>query len=101
MILSMTVCLSHAHAGVDANNALNTEISISIDTDKSSHNSHNENQGSSECEISCNGCCVHHALSAPRGPSNINAAVEIERLMPDTALYVSDVIDGLKRPPRA
>jgi hypothetical protein len=89
MIVSVTVCISHAHATID------TEISISIDD----HNHEDDSQSSNSCDMSCGGCCVHHAI-ALHGASDLASADKSELLMPDTALLVSDVIYGLKRPPR-
>lgn len=93
MIVSVTVCASHvAHASVDTN----TEISISVDADSSEDTS----LGSNGCDMSCGGCCVHHATNTPHS-ENLASAGKGKLLMPDTTLFVSDFIYGLKRPPKA
>jgi hypothetical protein len=89
MIVSVTVCVSHAHATID------TEISISIDD----HNHQDDSLSGNSCDMSCGGCCVHHAI-ALYGANDLASADRAELLMPDTALLVSDVIYDLKRPPR-
>ncbi len=93
LIVSVTVCASHAaHASTDKN----AEISISIDIDSHSDNSLDSNG----CEMSCGGCCVHNAMNTSYGFKDFTPISEGLRLMPDTALFVSDVIYGLKRPPK-
>ena len=94
LIVSVTVCASHvAHASVDTD----TEISISIDADSSEDTS----MGSSGCDMACGGCCVHHATNTSHGASDLTSVGKGQLLMPDTTLFVSDVIYGLKRPPKA
>ena len=93
LIVSVTVCASHAaHASVDTD----TEISISVDADSSEDTS----LGSNGCDMSCGGCCIHHAIDTSHS-NNLASAGQGKLLMPDTTLFVSDVISGLKRPPRA
>ena len=93
MIVSVTVCVSHAaHADVDTG----SELSISVDADSSEDTS----LGSNGCDMSCGGGCVHHAINTSH--SNDLASAGNEKLfMPDTTLFVSDAIYGLKRPPRS
>ena len=93
MIVSVTVCASHvAHASVDTD----TEISISIDAD----NSEDTSLGSDGCDMSCGGCCIHHAFDTSQG-NNLASAGKGKLLMPDTTLLVSDFIYDLKRPPKS
>ena len=93
MIVSVTVCVSHAaHADVDTG----SELSISIDADSSEDTS----LGSNGCDMSCGGCCVHHAIDTSHG-SNLASTGDGKLSMPDTTLFVSDFIYGLKRPPKA
>lgn len=94
MIVSVTVCASHAaHASVDTD----TEISISVDADSSEDTS----LGSNGCDMSCGGCCVHHATGTSHGTSDLLSVGKDQLFKLDTALFVSDVIYGLKRPPKA
>ena len=94
MIVSVTVCASHAaHASVDTD----TEISISIDVDGSSDNT----LGSNGCDMSCGGCCVHHAMNTSFGVKDFIALGKDQMSLPNTPLFVSDLIYGLKRPPKA
>ena len=93
MIVSVTVCASHvAHASVDTD----TEISISIDADSSEDTSLDSNG----CDMSCGGCCIHHAIDTSHS-NNLASAGKGKLLMPDTTLFVSDFIYGLKRPPKS
>ena len=93
MIVSVTVCVSHAaHADVDTG----SELSISIDADSSEDTS----LGSNGCDMSCGGCCVHHAIDTSHS-GNLASTDDGKLLMPDTTLFVSDFIYGLKRPPKA
>ena len=94
MIVSATVCASHAaHASVDTD----TEISISIDADSSEDTS----LGSNGSDMACDGCCIHHAMSASLGVKALTVTGKNKMLLPDTPLFVSDLIYGLKRPPKA
>jgi hypothetical protein len=94
LIVSVTVCASHvAHASVDTN----TDISISIDIDNQNDNS----LGSNGCDMSCGGCCVHHATGTPHGTSDLPSVGKDQLFKFDATLFVSDVIYGLKRPPKA
>lgn len=94
LIVSVTVCASHsAHAGVDTD----TEISTSIDID----NQGDTSLGSNGCDMTCGGCCVHHATNTSHGISDLTSVGKGQLLMPDTTLFVSDFIYGLKRPPKA
>ncbi len=93
LIVSVTVCASHsAHASVDTE----SEISISIDADSPSDTS----LGSNGCDMSCGGCCVHHVINT-YGISTLASVGKGQLLMPDTDLFVSDFIYGLKRPPKS
>jgi len=94
MIVSVTVCVSHAaHADVDTG----SELSISIDADSPEDTS----LGSNGCDMSCGGCCVHHAVNTSHGNSDLASLSKGKLLMPDTTLFVSDFIYGLKRPPKS
>ena len=93
MIVSVTVCASHvAHASVDTG----SELSVNIDADSSEDSA----LGSNDCDMSCGGCCIHHAINMSHS-DNIASAGNGKLLLRDTTLFVSDVISGLKRPPRA
>ena len=93
MIVSATVCASHiAHASVDTD----TEISISIDADSSEDSS----LGSNGCDMACGGCCVHHAM-ASFDVKDLTALGKDQMSLPNTSLFVSDLIYVLKRPPKA
>jgi len=93
LIVSVTVCASHAaHASVDTD----TEISISIDADGSSDNK----LGSNGCDMLCGGCCVHHATGTSHGTSDLLSVGKDQLFKLDTALFVSDFIYVLKRPPK-
>lgn len=91
MILSVMVCVSHVHASVDTN----TEISISIDVDDQDSNS----LGSKGCDMSCAGCCVHHATNLSNAKSTTTSDKD-KILIPDTTLFASNLIYSLKRPPK-
>ncbi len=94
LIVSVTVCASHvAHASVDTD----TDISISIDIDNQNDNS----LGSIGCDMSCGGCCVHHAMDTAYSVQDIISVGKGQLLEPDTTLFVSEFIYGLKRPPKA
>lgn len=93
MIVSSMVCLSHAHADVNTG----SELSISIDADSSEDTS----LGDNGCDMSCGGCCVHHAVNTSHGNSDLASLSKGKLLMPDTTLFVSDIIYGLKRPPKS
>ena len=93
MIVSVTVCVSHAaHADVDTG----SELSISIHADSSEDTS----LSSDGCDMSCGGCCIHHAIDTSHSNS-LASAGNGKLLMPDTNLFVSDFIYGLKRPPKS
>ncbi|MGH1374555.1 MAG: hypothetical protein ACRBBW_21140 [Cellvibrionaceae bacterium] len=93
MIVSVTVCASHVtRANIDTG----SELSLSIDTDGSEDTS----LGSNDCGMLCGGCCVHHAVDTSHN-ANFASVGDRKPLMPDTTLFVSDVIYGLKRPPRS
>ncbi|MCB1559454.1 MAG: hypothetical protein KDJ50_11080 [Alphaproteobacteria bacterium] len=93
LIVSVTVCASHvAHASVDTN----TDVSISIDIDNQDDNS----LGSNGCDMSCGGCCVHHATGTSHGTSDLLSVGKDQLFKLDTALFVSDFIYVLKRPPK-
>lgn len=93
MIVSVTVCASHvAHASVDTG----SELSISIDADSSEDSS----LGSNGCDMSCGGCCIHHAINMSHS-DNIASVGNGKLLLPDTTMFVSDFIYGLKRPPKS
>ncbi len=93
MIVSVTVCVSHAaHASVDTG----SELSITIDADSPEDTS----EGNNGCKMSCGGCCAHHAVDTSHN-ANFASVGDRKPLMPDTTLFVSDVIYGLKRPPRS
>ena len=92
MIVSVMVCSSN---GVYANVDNGLELSISIDADSSEDTS----LGGNGCDMSCGGCC-HLAVDASHS-GNLASASDGKLLMPDTNLFVSDVIYGLKRPPRS
>lgn len=89
----MTVCVSHAHASVNTD----AETSISIDAD----NSEDTFLGDSGCDMSCGGCCVHHAIDTLSKNSDLASLGKGKLFMPGTTLLVSDFIYGLKRPPKA
>ena len=94
LIVSVTVCASHsAHASVDTDK----EMSVSIDADSPDDNS----LGSNGCDMSCGGCCVHHVIHTSHGVSTLASDGKGQLLMPDTNLFVSDFIYGLKRPPKS
>ncbi len=94
MIVSVTVCVSHAaHADVDTG----SELSISIDADSPEDMS----LGSNGCDMSCGGCCIHHAVNASHGNSDLASLSKGKLLVPDTTLVMSDFIYGLKRPPKS
>jgi len=94
LIVSVTVCVSHAaHASVDTD----TEISISIDADGSSDNK----LGSNGCDMLCGGCCVHHAMNTSFGVKDFAVLGKDQMSLPNTSLFVSDLIYGQKRPPKA
>lgn len=94
LIVSVTVCASHvAHANVD--NA--SEISISIDADSSSDHALDSNG----CEMSCGGCCVHHAMDTSHDVKDFASIGKNQMSLPDTNLFVSGFIYGLKRPPKS
>ena len=94
MIVSATVYASHvAHASVDTD----TEISISIDADSSEDTS----LGSNGSDMACGGCCVHHAMNASFGIKDLTSMGKDKMLLPNTPLFVSDLIYDLKRPPKA
>ena len=94
LIVSVTVCASHvAHASVDTD----TEISISIDADSSEDTS----LGNNGCDMACGGCCVHHAMNASFSVKDLTALGKDQMSLPNTPLFVSDLIYGLKRPPKA
>lgn len=67
---------------------------MSIDADSPDDNS----LGSNDCDMSCGACCVHHVVNSHHGVSSVSKA---QMLMPDTALFVSNFIYRLKRPPKA
>ncbi len=92
MIVSITVCVSHAHASIDTE----SEHSMSIDADSSEDTS----LGSNNCDMSCGGCCVHHAVETSHN-ANIVSVDDKNLLIPDTSIFVSDFIYGLKRPPKS
>ncbi len=93
MIVSVTVCASHAHASVD--NGL--EISVSTH-DHSAKDNSLDNDG---CDMSCGGCCLHHAIGNFQGNDKIISLAKHKLLLPEAQLLVSDVIYGLKRPPKS
>ena len=92
MIVSSMVCVSHAHADVNAG----LELSISIDADSSEDTF----LGSNGCDMFCGGCCIHHAIDMSHS-NNLASAGNEKLFMPDTTLFVSDFIYGLKRPPKS
>ncbi len=94
LIVSVTVCASHvAHASVDTA----SEISANIDADSSDDNS----LGSNGCDMTCGGCCVHHAMDTSYGIKDLVSVGKDQMLLPDTTLFVSDFMYGLKRPPKS
>lgn len=92
LIVSVTLCASHAHASVDNN----PEISISIDVQNLDHDTLKDS-----CDMSCGGCCVHHVIYYSHDLHNLISINKNKVLLPNTALFVSDVIYGLKRPPKS
>jgi len=94
MIVSVTVCVSHAHASVD--NAP-SEISLDIDADAPEHNT----LGSNSCDMACGGCCVHHAMDTSYGVNNFALIDSNPMRLLSSTLVASDYIYGLKRPPKS
>ena len=95
LIVSVTVCASHAAHASDGRTS--SEISISVDADAPDDNT---SLGSNGCDMSCGGCCVHHVIHSSHGASNAVTGKD-QLFMPDTTLFVSDFIYGLKRPPKS
>lgn len=93
MIVSVTICASHAHASVDSA----SDISISIEIDNAGETS----LGSNGCDMSCGGCCVHHAMSSSFVNSDFISLSKGKLLRSDGTLFVSDITYGLKRPPKS
>ncbi len=93
MIVSVTICASHAHASV--------ENDIEISASSHDHSTGNNSLDNDGCDMSCGGCCVHHLIGTFQGNDNIISLAKQKLLLPEAQLLVSDVIYGLKRPPKS
>ena len=96
VIVSMTVCASHAHASLSTLSEIPVSV-VTIDVDSQE----NSTSSGNDCGITCGGCCVHHLINTFDKPSNTGPMGKSKMLMPDTNISVSDIIYNLKRPPRS
>ena len=93
MIVSVTVCASHVHAA----DTIDAEMSISIDHENSEDISIDINS----CDMACAGCCVHLTTNTANEFKEFLTAWKDQLGLPITQFIVSDLIYGLKRPPKA
>ena len=94
MILSMMICISHAHASINSD----TEISVNIDVDDKDNDS--MQKFSEKCCITCGGC-THHIINSSLGINDMTLTGSDRIALSDLHFYVSELIYGLKRPPKA
>ncbi|MGH1377039.1 MAG: hypothetical protein ACRBCK_11905 [Alphaproteobacteria bacterium] len=93
LIVSVTVCVSHAHASVE------TSSEIAANIDATSHADHVSDVDG--CDMSCGGCCFHHAMDISYGVKDLISFAAHKVLLSDAILFVPDFVYGLKRPPKS
>ena len=95
--LVFAVMTSAAHACMD----ISQKTSISAFSQDNDANGHDQSSSSYDCEMACGHCCVHHIMS------NIDVSSLLPNLdaklsaITESDIVLSDLVYGLKRPPKS
>lgn len=99
MVVSTTASIAHAH--MDVGSTSGVHISVDVDND-SNPTGDSEPVSNNDCDMGCCGSCFHHhAMPNLNQDSNPFMSAKDKLILSNTDHYLSDLIYGLKRPPKA
>ena len=94
LVVSITASLAHAHT-----NFPDTQTHVSSDMDHGPDNTAYPDC----CDMACGGCGMHHHHHLAQGLNDsfsLQASMKDRQAFGKEAIYISDFVYGLKRPPR-
>ena len=105
MILSVFAFLATSMAGLaHAETLCDTSSEICASEHVGNGNAQDGDVSYDGCDLACSGCHVHchgHASVTSHGDLSIQLSVKNKAVFGQELIYISDLIYGLKRPPKA